>query len=34
VYPRAALERVWLRNNGVAYAIAPVGLDFVSLVNS
>jgi hypothetical protein len=34
VYPRAALERVWQRNNGVAYAIAPAGLDFVSVVNS
>lgn len=34
VYPRAALERIWLRNNGVAYAVAPVGLDFVSIVNS
>lgn len=34
VYPRAPLERVWLRNKGVAYAIAPVGLDFVSIVNS
>lgn len=34
VYPRAALERVWLRNKGVAYAIAPVGLDFVSIVNA
>ncbi len=34
VYPRAALERVWLRNNGVAYAVAPAGLDFVSIVNA
>lgn len=34
VYPRAALERVWLRNNGIAYAVAPVGLDFVSIVNA
>lgn len=34
VYPRAALESIWLRNNGVAYAVAPVGLDFVSIVNS
>lgn len=34
VYPRPALERIWLRNNGVAYAVAPVGLDFVSIVNS
>jgi hypothetical protein len=34
VYPRAALEAIWLRNNGVAYAVAPVGLDFVPIVNS
>ena len=34
VYPRAPLERIWQRNNGVAYAVAPVGLDFVSIVNS
>jgi len=34
VYPRAALERVWLRNNGTAYAVAPVGLDFVRIVNA
>ncbi|HKU68929.1 MAG TPA: C39 family peptidase [Candidatus Baltobacteraceae bacterium] len=34
VYPRAALERIWLRNNGVAYAAAPAGLDFVSIVNA
>jgi hypothetical protein len=34
VYPRAAIDRVWQRNNGVAYAVAPVGLDFVSIVNS
>lgn len=34
VYPRAALERIWLRNKGVAYAVAPAGLDFVSIVNS
>lgn len=34
VYPRAAIERVWLRNKGVAYAVAPVGLDFVSIVNA
>jgi hypothetical protein len=33
VYPRAALERVWQRNNGVAYAVAPLGLDFVALVD-
>ena len=34
VYPRSAIERIWQRNNGVAYAIAPVGLDFVSIVNA
>ena len=34
VYPRGALERVWQRANGVAYAIAPAGIDFVSVVNS
>jgi hypothetical protein len=34
VYPRAAIDRVWLRSGGVAYAVAPVGLDFVSLVNA
>lgn len=31
VYPRGALERVWQRSKGVAYAVAPVGLDFVAL---
>ena len=34
VYPRAPLERIWQRNNAVAYAVAPVGLDFVAIVNS
>jgi hypothetical protein len=34
VYPRGPLERVWLRNKGIAYAVAPEGLDFVSIVNS
>lgn len=34
VYPRAPLERVWLRTKGIAYAVAPIGLDFVSIVNS
>ena len=26
IYPRQALERVWLRNKGVAYVIAPHGI--------
>jgi hypothetical protein len=34
VYPRHAIEMIWQRNNGVAYAVAPAGLDFVSIVNS
>jgi hypothetical protein len=34
VYPRGAIERIWQRNNGIAYAVAPVGLDFVSIVNA
>jgi len=34
VYPRGAIERIWQRNNGVAYAIAPAGRDFISIVNS
>jgi hypothetical protein len=34
VYPRTAIESIWQRNKGIAYAIAPVGLDFVSIVNS
>jgi hypothetical protein len=34
VYPRTAIERIWQRNNGVAYAVAPVGLDFVSIANA
>lgn len=34
VYPRNALEHVWQRNNGVAYAVAPVGLDLVALANA
>jgi len=34
VYPRTALERVWQRNGGVAYAIAPAGIDFTAAVAS
>jgi len=33
-YPRGAIERIWQRNNGIAYAIAPVGREFISIVNS
>jgi hypothetical protein len=32
VYPRAAIERIWLRAGGVAYAIAPVGIEYAHLL--
>ncbi|HEY5258148.1 MAG TPA: C39 family peptidase [Candidatus Baltobacteraceae bacterium] len=28
VYPRAAVETIWQRSGGVAYVVAPVGIDF------
>lgn len=34
VYPRASIERLWQRARCPAYAIAPVGIDFVPAVNS
>ena len=27
VYPRAAIERIWQRNGGIAYVVAPAGID-------
>ena len=30
VYPRGAIERIWQRNDGVAYVIAPAGIDYLS----
>jgi hypothetical protein len=32
VYPRAQLERLWLRNYGVAYVIAPVGIEYAGVL--
>lgn len=32
VYPRGAIEAIWQRNNGVAYVIAPVGIDYQSVL--
>ena len=32
VYPRDALERIWQRNDGVAYVVAPNGIDFASVL--
>lgn len=32
VYPRGALERVWQRNEGVAYVIAPAGVEYADVL--
>ena len=34
VYSRAELERLWLRNDAVAYVIAPVGIDYVDVLQN
>ena len=33
VYPRSAVARIWQRAGGVAYAVAPAGMDYVSLLD-
>jgi hypothetical protein len=32
VYPRAAVEHVWLRNEGIAYVIAPIGIEYADVL--
>ncbi|HEX8806428.1 MAG TPA: C39 family peptidase [Candidatus Aquilonibacter sp.] len=32
VYPRGAIEAIWQRNNGVAYVVAPAGIDYQSVL--
>ena len=32
VYPRAALEAVWLRSGGIAYVVAPVGVEYAGVL--
>lgn len=32
VYPRAAIERIWQRNEGVTYVIAPVGIEYADIL--
>jgi hypothetical protein len=34
VYPRAAVERIWQRNQGVAYVVAPVGVEYADVLSS
>lgn len=31
-YPRAAIERIWQRNDGVAYVVAPVGIEYADVL--
>jgi Peptidase_C39 like family len=32
VYPRAAVEHVWQRNDGIAYVVAPVGVEYADIL--
>lgn len=32
VYPRAAIERIWQRNKGVGYVIAPIGIEYADVL--
>jgi len=32
VYPREAIERIWQRNEGVTYVVAPVGIDYADVL--
>jgi Peptidase_C39 like family len=32
VYPRAAVEHIWQRNEGVAYVVAPVGIEYAEVL--
>ncbi|MBV8067578.1 MAG: C39 family peptidase [Candidatus Eremiobacteraeota bacterium] len=34
VYPRSAIERIWQRNEGVAYVIAPIGIEYADVLQS
>ncbi|HEY1653853.1 MAG TPA: C39 family peptidase [Candidatus Tumulicola sp.] len=34
VYPRAAIEALWQRNEGVAYVVAPKGIDYAGVLAS
>jgi len=32
VYPRAAIEQIWQRNQGVAYVVAPIGIEYADVL--
>lgn len=33
VYPRAVIERIWQRNDGIAYVVAPAGIEYADVLN-
>jgi hypothetical protein len=33
VYPRGAVERIWQRNDGIAYVVAPVGVEYADVLS-
>jgi hypothetical protein len=34
VYPRGAIERIWQRNEGVVYVVAPIGIEYADILSS
>ncbi len=32
VYPRGAVERIWQRNEGVTYVVAPIGIEYADVL--
>jgi hypothetical protein len=32
VYSRAAIEHIWQRNQGVAYVVAPIGIEYADVL--
>jgi len=34
VYPRSALETIWQRGGGVAYVVAPAGVEYADVLSS
>jgi hypothetical protein len=32
VYPRSVIEHIWQRNEGVAYVVAPIGIDYAGVL--
>jgi hypothetical protein len=34
VYPRGAIERIWQRNDGIAYVVAPAGIEYADVLET